>query len=75
MRNGAVRHGRHVVSHTPGVCIPAVIESADRFLPYTAHCVLADPSDGVFGRFDLAALGGCHTLNVCYVMLLCMHLP
>ena len=21
----------------------------------------------VFGRFDLAALGGCHTLNVCYV--------
>ena len=28
-----------------------------------------DPSDGVFGRFDLAALGGCHTLNVCYVML------
>ena len=27
-----------------------------------------DPSDGVFGRFDLAALGGCHTLNVCYVV-------
>ena len=25
--------------------------------------------DGVFGRFDLAALCGCHTLNVCYVML------
>ena len=25
--------------------------------------------DGVFGRFDLAALGGCHTLNVCYVMM------
>ena len=24
---------------------------------------------GVFGRFDLAALGGCHTLNVCYVSL------
>jgi hypothetical protein len=22
------------------------------------------PSDGVFGRFDLAALRGCHTLNV-----------
>ena len=34
---------------------------------YGTHCVL-DPSDGVFGRFDLAALGGCHTLNVCYVM-------
>ena len=33
---------------------------------YGTHCVL-DPSDGVFGRFDLAALGGCHTLNVCYV--------
>ena len=29
-----------------------------------------DPSDGVFGRFDLAALCGCHTLNVCFVMLL-----
>ena len=27
------------------------------------------PSDGVFGRFDLAALCGCHTLNACYVML------
>ena len=26
-------------------------------------------SYGVFGRFDLAALCGCHTLNVCYVML------
>ena len=28
-----------------------------------------DPSDGVFGRFDLAALCGCRTLNflfVCY---------
>ena len=24
-----------------------------------------DPSDGVFGRFDLAALCGCRTLNVC----------
>ena len=24
-----------------------------------------DPSDGVFVRFDLAALCGCHTLNVC----------
>jgi hypothetical protein len=22
------------------------------------------PSDGLFGRFDLAALCGCHTLNV-----------
>ena len=37
---------------------------------YGTHCVL-HPSDGVFGRFYLAALGGCHTLNVCYVML-CM---
>ena len=37
-------------------------------LVVATHCVL-DPSDGVFGRFDLAALGGCHTLNVCYVML------
>ena len=27
--------------------------------------LLLDPSDGVLGRFDLAALCGCHTLNVC----------
>ena len=26
--------------------------------------VCLDPSGGVFGRFDLAALCGCHTLNV-----------
>ena len=26
-----------------------------------------DPSDGVLGRFNLAALCGCHTLNVRYV--------
>ena len=31
--------------------------------------LLLDPFDGVFGRFGLAALCGCHTLNVCYVML------
>ena len=24
-----------------------------------------DPSDGVFGRFDLAALCGCRTFNFC----------
>jgi hypothetical protein len=28
------------------------------------------PSDGVFGRCDLAALRGCHTFNVC--MFLCL---
>ena len=27
------------------------------------------PVYGVFGHFDLAALCGCHTINVCYVML------
>ena len=26
-----------------------------------------DPSDGVFGRFDLAALCGCRTLNFCFL--------
>jgi hypothetical protein len=26
------------------------------------------PSDGVFGRFDLAALRGCHTFNVWFVL-------
>ena len=28
-----------------------------------------NPSDGVFGCFDLAALCGCHTLNACCFML------
>ena len=28
-----------------------------------------DPSDGVFGRFDLAALCGCRTLNFCLFMM------
>ena len=33
-----------------------------------------DPSDGVFGRFDLAALCGCRTLNFClFVCLLLRH--
>ena len=31
-----------------------------------------DPSDGAFGRFDLAALCGCRTLNFCLFVL---HLP
>jgi hypothetical protein len=30
----------------------------------TAPYVLV-PSDSVFGRFDLVAMCGCHTLNVC----------
>ena len=29
----------------------------------------------MFGRFDLAALCSCHTLNVCYVMLCLMPVP
>ena len=28
-----------------------------------------DPSDGAFGRFDLAALCGCRTLNFCFFVL------
>ena len=28
-----------------------------------------DPSDGAFGRFDLAALCGCRTLNFCLFVL------
>jgi len=31
-----------------------------------------DPSDGVFDRFDLAALCGCHTFNLCYVIFACL---
>ena len=57
LAGGQGREGR-------GVVIMATITASSA--PLT-HCVL-DPSDGVFGRFDLAALGGCHTLNVCYVM-------
>ena len=37
--------------------------------PYVRPAPKPDELLGVFGRFDLAALGGCHTLNVCYVML------
>ena len=33
-------------------------------------CSRAPQLIGGFGRFDLAALCGCHTLNVCYVLLL-----
>ena len=29
-----------------------------------------DPSDGAFGRFDLAALCGCRTLNFCLFLFL-----
>ena len=71
---GGGRLGLHVCS---SVCSNAIVQ-ASPYWPvtqygvvlrwYGTHCLL-DPSDGVFGRFDLAALGGCHTLNVCYVML------
>jgi hypothetical protein len=30
------------------------------------------PSNGVFGRFDLVALCGCHTFNVCLFVCLFM---
>jgi hypothetical protein len=33
-----------------------------------------NPSDGVFGRFDLVALCGCHTLNVCLFVCLSLSL-
>ena len=51
-------------------CLPGMglLQRVLSYWWYGTHCVL-DPSDGVFGRFDLAALGDCHTLNVCYVML------
>ena len=32
-----------------------------------------DPSDGAFGRFDLAALCGCRTLNFCLFVCLKVH--
>ena len=31
------------------------------------HPLFLDPSDGVFGRFDLAALCGCRTFNFLFV--------
>ena len=34
-----------------------------------------DPSDGAFGRFDLAALCGCRTLNFCLFVYVCLGLP
>ena len=56
------------------VCSPA----GDLFAVSVVGCLLGyssclvvwiplflDPSDGVFGRFDLAALCGCRTLNFC----------
>ena len=35
--------------------------------PIQSHCSKYADASSVFGRFDLAALCGCHTLNVCYV--------
>ena len=37
------------------------------------NSLFLDPSYGVFGRFDLAALCGCHTLNVCCCCLFVGH--
>ena len=53
-----------------GLCLAWIHVSVSVLLELVVWKPLClDPSDGVFGRFDLAALGGCHTLNVCYVML------
>ena len=51
-----------------GLCLAWIHVSVSVLLGWWSgsHCVWTlDPSDGVFGRFDLAALCGCHTLNVC----------
>ena len=40
-----------------------------RVAMHTQCKLFLDPSDGVFGRFDLAALCGCRTLNFCFVCL------
>jgi hypothetical protein len=40
----------------------------------SAPFVLVLP-DGVFGRSDLAALRGCHTLNVCLFVYYILYLP
>ena len=49
----------------PSALIVPVLKHAARFF---WNPLFLDPSDGVFGRFDLAALCDCHTLIVCYVM-------
>ena len=43
--------------------------SASVIILFSIILFFLDPSDGVFGRFDLAALFGCHTLDVCHLML------
>ena len=43
--------------------IPVNLSTPGTLVIWKPLCL--DPSDGVFGRFDLAALCGCHTLNVC----------
>ena len=49
-----------------GLCLAWIHVSVSVLLELVVWKPLClDPSDGVFGRFDLAALGGCHTLNFC----------
>ena len=49
-----------------GLCLAWIHVSVSVLLELVVWKPLClDPSDGVFGRFDLAALCGCHTLNVC----------
>jgi hypothetical protein len=43
--------------------------SASGWVSAPSFCFHLSRSDGVFGRFDLAALRGCHTLNVCLLLL------
>ena len=64
---------------TTCTCVVCLISPAgDLFAVSVVGCLLGyssclvvwiplflDPSDGVFGRFDLAALCGCRTLNFC----------
>ena len=49
-----------------GLCLAWIHVSVSVLLELVVWKPLClDPSDGVFGRFDLAALCSCHTLNVC----------
>ena len=67
----AVFFSRRWSSMSPAVCIRVCWychqSGVTDVVVWSPLCL--DPSDGVLGRFDLAALSGCHTLNVVWFVL------
>ena len=67
------RHRHHIWEEWVVFLIMGSVMAKYKFGISTAWLVVwkplcLDPSDGVFGRFDLAALCGCHTVNVCCIV-------